>query len=270
MLFRIHPYFKRRRDIKKNSHALRLAQIAEPLYSDSRFSQLSGNLMDERLSVCCLLNWALTIAEYAVSDPMPLERIAFYERQLGGKPKLLEIFLSPISWQTLEAHETAAIWGAVFYWLVVVKQTRLENVLDKVAEIGLRNQAGHPYFAHFILAANNENKPRNAAKEKESKKVANEEYVSLADLEEGVMAFPTYQEKMGAFTAVNNILVGHKAWNKVAPMIRNKILKGATEHPNGMNVNIENNYGSVIDNNYGNNSTQQLRTDSREQLRYAE
>lgn len=270
MLFRIHPYFKRRRDIKKNSHALRLAQIAEPLYSDSRFSQLSGNLMDERLSVCCLLNWALTIAECAVSDPMPLERIAFFERQLAGRPKLLEILFFPLSGRSLEAHETAAIWGAVFYWLVAVKQTRLEKVMDKVLEIGLRDQAGHPYFAHFILAANNENKPRNVAKEKEHKSMAHEESVKLSVLEQGVMAFPSYREQMGAFSVLNNMLVGHNAWNKVAPMIRNKILKGAVERSNGMNVNIENNYGSVIDNNYGNNSTQQLRTDSREQLRYAE
>ena len=229
MFFRIHPYFKLRRDIKKNPQALRLAQIAEPLYSDRRFCKLSGNLLDERLTICCLLNWALTIAEYAVSDPMPLERIAFYERKLEGEPKLLEIFLPPFSGHTLEAHEKAAIWGAAFYWLVVVKQTHLENVLDKVAAMGLKYPEGHPYFAHFILAANNDNKPRTATTEKVRKKGAKEEYITLTDLEKSVMAFPTYNEKMAAFGVLNNILVGNKAWNSVSPTIRTKIITGKSE-----------------------------------------
>ena len=251
----IHPYHILRRGIKKNSHALRLAQIAEPLYVDSRFSQLKGNLKDERLSICGLLNWARTIADNIENDPMPLERIGYFDRQLGGRPGLFEILFYPFNTRDLEEHERAAIWGAAYYWLMVVIQTKLPNVLDKIKEIGLRTPDSIPYFAHFYVSADFSDITEENVEQEEPESKPLEGHISLADLEKGILDYPTYAEQKMAFDAINSILLGNDAWNSIAPSIKKKINNQAMSQIKGGGLSIENNYGSIIGNNYGNNNT---------------
>lgn len=262
-MFSIRLYHILRRGIKNNPHSLRLAQVAEPLYADSRFAQLSGNLVDERLSLCNLLNWARTIADCIENDPMPFERLGYFERQLSGRPKLFEILFYPFNTQDLNNYERAAIWGAAYFWLVTVAQTKLYDVLEKIKEIGLRNSESSPYFAHFYVAADFEGLEEEPDEQKEEETKISEEVVAIADLERGIRSYPTYAEQSKAFAAVNNVLLGNEAWNRFAPSIRNKINELALSQMKGGNMTIAKNYGSIIGNNYGNNNTEQLWPGSR-------
>lgn len=255
----IRPYHILRRGIKKNPHALRLAQVAEPLYADSRFRQFCGNITDERLSICTLLNWARTIADSIESDPMPLERLGFFERQLGGsRPGLFEILLYPFNIQDLKAHECATIWGAAYFWLKEVAQTKQLRVLQRIKEIGMREPTCSPYFAVFFTAAHASDRQK-PAKERKARPQPEEESLSIVDLESAILAYPTYAEQSKVFDIVNNLLVGHAVWTKAAPHIKEKIYAQGMKQAGGTNYSINQNYGAIINQNNGNNYTQQQR-----------
>lgn len=208
--------------LETDEQSRQLLPVLREIYErGSSFNTYLPRLLEERLPMFVVANWARSVAEDVFTAPVPTVKVDQWAHYWKSKLYLRLSFYHP-DFPTYSDEEMGCLWGALYLWLAMVFDKELSDpLMRRIMQLACREKISVPYFYHFYNAVREirgedyflyTSTPQDANRQAKEKSVPSD--VSAEEIFKGFEAL-SVAERRQARIVLNDLLAESEAWKEI-------------------------------------------------------